>query len=199
MLIKSLAQAALAALLTVAGAAQAATAEHGYAYMSLAGTEPFDQKTNLMAMDAVFADGWDRIGFDGDFSNYVFVYIDGNGAAAGAFDSFLASQGTALAAWVHDGGRVLITGRADPAPVASGAVGDGVALFVGGTAEAYYAGGSGTAQFGLRLDQLASTAGVPAVAITTSVPEPQTCALMLAGLGAVLMSARRRRAQQARG
>jgi len=81
----------------------------------------------------------------------------------------------------------LIVGDAGEAALVGGAWGDGYVMIGGQTATGFHGSSSGN-PFQLRVNELRFAAGVAAV------PEPETYALMLAGLGTLALLARRRRA-----
>jgi hypothetical protein len=77
------------------------------AYMSAA-TEPWDDASNLMAMDAAFGSDWTRLNFGDEFQSYALLYIDGGSTTAADMVSFLDTHRAALESYVLGGGRLFI-------------------------------------------------------------------------------------------
>ena len=88
------------------------------------------------------------------------------------------------------GFTTFITGDDGQAIVAGISVGQGTVLLGGQTTTGWHSGVNGSDPFQLRVNELTFAA---TGSITPAVPEPETYALMLAGLGAIAMLARRRR------
>lgn len=86
------------------GAAHAAAMR---AYLS-AGSEPFDEYSNVAAMTAAFGSDWDRLQYGDAYTSYSMLYIDGGSQTAGDMVSFLDSNRSALEAYVLAGGRLFI-------------------------------------------------------------------------------------------
>jgi hypothetical protein len=84
---------------------------------------------------------------------------------------------------------VLLTGENGEAVVVAGDVGLGYVMIGGQTSTGWHGGISGSNPFQLRVNELTLAAGVAAV------PEPETYALLLAGLGAIVLLSRRRLAE----
>lgn len=87
---------------------------------------------------------------------------------------------------ISSGLTTLITGQSGEAVLVGGTYGDGYVMIGGQTTTNFHSGVSAFAPLQLRVNELTMAAGVAAV------PEPETYALLLAGLGAIIMLARRR-------
>lgn len=90
------------------GAAQAGpVALTGQAYMSAA-SEPFDDFSNVLAMNAAYGSGWNRLQYSDAFDSYALLYIDGGDLTSINMLAFLAQNRAQLEAYVLGGGRLFI-------------------------------------------------------------------------------------------
>jgi hypothetical protein len=84
------------------------------AYMSSASGEPFNDFSNVDAMNAAFGSGgaagsgWDQLRYGDAFDGYGMLYIDGGSTTAADMVTFLDSSRSALEAFVFGGGRLFI-------------------------------------------------------------------------------------------
>ncbi len=95
--------AALTLVATVVAHGQ--TARH--AYMSAA-MEPWDDPSNLLAMEAAFGSDWTRLQYGDAFDSYSLLYIDGGSTTAAEMVSFLDIYRGVLENYVQGGGRLFI-------------------------------------------------------------------------------------------
>lgn len=86
------------------GAAQAAATR---AYLT-ASTEPFNDFSNVDAMNAAFGSDWDRLQYGDAFGSYRMLYVDGGSLTATDMVTFLDGNRSALESFVLGGGRLFI-------------------------------------------------------------------------------------------
>lgn len=131
-------------------------------------------------------------GTNGGYSSNAYAVNPGDPMFAGAGSQW---QGNYFAHNVLTGNAsftTFITGDSNEAIVIGGAFGSGYALLGGQTNTGWHTGVNGSDPFQLRVNQLQYAAGNIA-----PVPEPETYAMMLAGLGLLGLAARRRKLRAA--
>lgn len=77
------------------------------AYLTSA-AEPWNDFSNVDAMNAAFGSNWDRIQYGDSFSTYDMLYIDGGSENATEMVGFLNGNRSSLESYVMGGGRLFI-------------------------------------------------------------------------------------------
>ena len=98
---------ALRRLIVTAAVTAAPAQAASNAYMSAA-TEPWDDASNIQAMDAAFGADWTRLSYGDAFEGYTLLYIDGGSTTATEMVSFLDAHRPWLESFVLGGGRLFI-------------------------------------------------------------------------------------------
>lgn len=97
----------LATTLFVWSAATSNVSAAPTAYLSSV-SEPWNDFSNVDAMNSAFGSDWDRIQYGDAFSSYDMLYIDGGGDNATEMVDFLNNNRTALENYVLGGGRLFV-------------------------------------------------------------------------------------------
>lgn len=129
---------------------------------------------------------------EGDFSLSGYAVDAGSPLFAGVGTQWSGDAFSHNTIGLAPGYSTLISGEQGQVILAGGAFGNGYVMLGGQTSTFWHQGVDGSDPFGLRVNELRYVATVAAV------PEPESFALLLGGLGLVGLVARRRRARASR-
>lgn len=131
---------------------------------------------------------------EGIYSSYGYAVNPGDPMFAGAGTQWYGTSYSHNAITADASFTTFITGDVNEAIVVGGTFGNGYALLGGQTSTGWHSSVSGSDPFQLRVNQLQFAASMAHV---NPVPEPETYAMMLAGLGLLGVMARRRKQKSA--
>ena len=122
--------------MVLAGVAIPALADNQYVYIRSNTDVPWGQSTNEDAMNNVpFPAGWTTMYYETVDPNVLlssstlFIFMEGGDSSFDSFQSFVTTNGDALAAWIQNGGKLLIMSAPnDPLSPATVSLPDNITL-----------------------------------------------------------------------
>ncbi len=164
------------------GALESYVTGGGHLFLN-AGTWGLDGQTRGLLFGATTTEGGSGYSATGQLTT-AGLPLSANGAGTNWSGNWFAHNAIGTGA----GFTTFITGASQDAVLAGRTFGDGYLLLAGQASTNWHASVNGSNPFQLRVNELSFISG----SLTSAVPEPERCALMLSGLAALASLARRR-------